>query len=66
MIIHSVAPLSALIYPTEGLDTTTVNYKSGYLQGKNSVDGFIVSRIISTDPMDYLDKDIYPGACIKL
>lgn len=66
MIIHSVAPLSALLYNSENPEMKCVPYKGGYLEGTNSMDGFLVSRIISTNPADYLDKSVYPGACIKL
>lgn len=39
--------------------------KFGFLEGIQSINGFEISRIISTDPRSYLNSDISPGSILK-
>ena len=61
MIIHSVAPLDALLPRRELPETTTLPCRGGYVEGILSAQGLTISRLISTDPALYLDARLQPG-----
>ena len=65
MIIHSVTPHEQLIHKTQQQQKEYIPYRSGYLEGENQIEGFIVSRVISTDPKDFLNISITPGKMLK-
>ncbi len=54
MILHSVAPLSALIPPDETPPSETISVRGTLLAGRRTPEGFAVSRVLSTNPADYL------------
>lgn len=66
MLIHSVAPLQMLMSPPENTPTQIRSCKYGFVEGVPGQDGFIISRIISTDPHAYLDQSYSPGSKIVL
>ena len=61
MIIHSVAPLDALLPRQELPETTALPCRGGCVEGVLSPRGLTISRLISTDPALYLDARLQPG-----
>lgn len=54
MILHSVAPLSLLLEPDETPPPETITVRGALLAGRRTPEGFAVSRVLSTNPRDYL------------
>lgn len=42
-----------------------ITYRGIRLEGVRTSDGFVVSRIISSDPLVFLEKSISPGSVIR-
>ena len=66
MVIHSVAPLSMLIPEAPVRPCEIRRFEGGFLEGQQDPDGFRISRLISTDPMLYLDPKYAPGQLLGL
>jgi hypothetical protein len=64
MIIHSVAPLSHLVETPEYPELTVKSFSGGYFEGRNTPEGFVLSRLHSTDPALYLKKNYAPNSII--
>lgn len=65
MVIHSVTPLEYLLPQDKSLEMEYRPCKYGFVAGTNGIDGFTISRIITTDLNAYLDKDFSLGNIFK-
>ncbi|MBQ7875283.1 MAG: hypothetical protein IJ306_09045 [Oscillospiraceae bacterium] len=65
MILWTVEPFDR-IFPTELSKTVTMSIASGFLEGSMTPRGFAVSRLISTNPKDYLNSEYSPGNIRKI
>ena len=54
MILHSVAPLPMLLEPEEAPPPETRTVRGVLLAGHRTPEGFAVSRVLSSNPRDYL------------
>lgn len=62
MVIHSVMPANSIFPPEENSKRQCVPFAKGYLECTCGEDGgFVVERVISTDPSAYLDNRCTPG-----
>ncbi len=43
----------------------TVRLGSKFFEGVQDQNGFVISRMISTDPADYLNASYFPGSRLK-
>ncbi|MCI8441623.1 MAG: hypothetical protein HFG27_03710 [Provencibacterium sp.] len=66
MILHSVAPLSMLLPEQEQPPLETLPAGGALLEGRRTPEGFLVSRLISTNPADYLSARYMPGSLCPL
>lgn len=66
MILHSVAPLSLLLPKQEQPPLETLPAGGALLEGRRTPEGFLVSRLISTNPADYLSARYMPGSLYPL
>jgi hypothetical protein len=64
MLIHSVAPLSNLLPAPVYPPLTTRRFAGGMLEGQETPEGFVLSRLYSTDPAMYLKSEYTPGMTI--
>ncbi len=64
MILHTTVPYDK-IFETNGIVSHAINTTDGILEGKMTAKGFVVSRLISTNPGAYLDKRYTPGGIYK-
>lgn len=64
MILHSIAPHGMLLPQEEPLPEELLVFGSIPLSGRRTAGGFVVSRILSTNPSDYLRADLSPGSVI--
>lgn len=62
MILHSVAPLSLLLPQEETIPQESISTGSMSLLGRHTPQGFLISRVISTDPSVYLRGSCMPGS----
>jgi hypothetical protein len=62
MLIHSVTPLEMLIERPEIPAASIKEIPGGYLEGYDTPQGFCMSRLCSTDPMQYLRAEYTPGS----
>lgn len=60
MILWTIEPFDR-IFPTELSKTVTMNIASGFIEGNMTPEGFSVSRLVSTNPKDYLNEEYFPG-----
>jgi hypothetical protein len=60
MILWTTVPFE-MIFPSEPSKSCTMEFDGGILEGTRSDEGFTVSRLISTDPKQYLKKENAPG-----
>ena len=65
MILWTVEPYDR-IFPTELSKTITMNIASGFIEGSITPLGFSVSRLVSTNPADYLKSEYSPGHIRKI
>ncbi|MEG1965781.1 MAG: YlzJ-like family protein [Oscillospiraceae bacterium] len=65
MIIHSVTPSNFLIYPPDLPQLQMKAFDDGYVEGYEGEEGFVLTRVISTDPKVYLDDKFSPGNIYK-
>ena len=68
--IYSILPYEKL-YEEElnknDFSTEEITYKGMILQGQRQKgNSFLINRVISTDPSNYLDSSIAPGSIIKI
>lgn len=54
------------IFPTEFSKTVTMSIAGGFLEGNMTPEGFSVSRLVSTNPKDYLNSEYSPGHIRKI
>ncbi len=66
MLIHSVTPIHYLTEQPEYPALTMKQFSGGFLEGRETPQGFMLSRLHSTDPGLYLKKEYAPGTEIKL
>lgn len=64
MVIHSIMPTSFLMQDNLQPSSEFRPYQRGYIEGHCGDNGFVVSRIISTDPAAYLDPSITVGSTL--
>lgn len=64
MLIHSIAPIEYLMGPAAPSNSVCRTYGSRVLQGHETPQGFVLERVISTDPADYLRADWSPGSLL--
>ena len=60
MILWTVEPFDR-IFPTDFPETVTMDIGSGFLEGRMTLFGFTVSRLVSTDLKNYLKSEYSPG-----
>lgn len=65
MILWTTVPFEC-IFPSEAQKSCTMEIEGGILEGVRGEDGFTVSRLISTDPRQYLKEDNAPGYIRKI
>ena len=53
-----------LATPEQGIPTETRIVENRILEGSRTNEGFVVNRVISTNPFDFLDKRFSPGTRI--
>ncbi|MBR5485850.1 MAG: hypothetical protein IKV41_05010 [Oscillospiraceae bacterium] len=61
MLIHSVIPQN-LMFPPEMPASQIKPCRYGYVECIANNGGFTVSRLISTNPLAYLDPNFAPGS----
>ncbi len=66
MLIHSVTPVHYLKEQPEYPALTFKRFSGGFLEGQETPQGFMLSRLHSTDPRIYLKKEYAPGSEILL
>ena len=66
MLIHSIAPLPLLLPPDEEPRPETLSLSGALLEGRRTPQGFLVSRLLSTNPADYLCGRYAPGSLCPL
>ena len=66
MILHSIAPLSLLLPEGQEPLQETLPVNGALLQGRRVPEGFLIDRLISTNPADYLDTRYMPGSVCTL
>lgn len=66
MLIHSVAPLPLLLPPAGSPPAETLPAGGALLEGRRMPEGFCISRLISTNPADYLNPRYAPGSICPL
>ena len=62
MILHSIAPLPLLLPKEEQLPKETLAVGGALLEGQRTPKGFLITRLISTNPADYLSGRYAPGS----
>jgi len=62
VLIHAAAPVWMPQAPVS--PTAVRRFAGGCCEGLDTPQGFVVQRIISTDPADYLSPHCYPGAVL--
>ena len=65
MLIHSVTPVHLLIEQPEIPALEQRLIAGGYLEGGRTEQGFVLSRVCSTNPADYLNGGFAPGQILK-
>lgn len=65
MIVHSVAPLCCLLPESPPECFETLDTPRGLVMGKKSESGFLITRVLSTDPTAYLDNTLTPGGIYR-
>lgn len=66
MLIHSVTPPLMLSEQPEIPALEQKLIAGGYVEGSNTPQGFVLSRLCSTNPSDYLDSRYAPGQIYKI
>lgn len=61
MIIHSIVPVDFLTEQPVLPVCTLKQFKGGMVEGIKTEQGFVINRIISTDPSIYLNPKYAPG-----
>lgn len=64
MIIHSVTPVELLMEQPQASSAAVMEIQGGYLEGHRTPQGFVTSRLISTDPALYLKNEYAPGSIL--
>ena len=64
MLIHSITPLDFLREPPEYPQLVMKRFRGGLLEGEETPQGFVISRLYSTDPALYLKEQYGPGAVL--
>ena len=64
MILHTINPIE-LIFPYEYKQQEIKSIDGGFVEGTITNDGFMISRLISTDPKMYLGGRYGIGEIIK-
>ncbi|MDF2877110.1 MAG: hypothetical protein K0S30_206 [Clostridia bacterium] len=62
MMYYSVAPIYGLDEP---LDYVELDYNGSSVLACKTGEGYILERIYSTDPKDYLREDLKPGKLLE-
>ena len=65
MILHTIIPLEQVFSQPMNVTYEYRPMHNGYLQGIHSDGVFTVSRVISTNPRDYLDPRFAPGSTLR-
>ncbi len=63
MLIHSIMAHD-VIFPAEPVQSCCMQLDNRWLEGTVTAEGLKLSRLISTDPADYLQAQWQPGQCI--
>lgn len=66
MLIHSFVPPEYLVDPPPAPALETVSQNGMVFEGVWDRQDFIVSRLISTNPADYLNPSFAPGGRLRL
>ncbi|OJU12729.1 MAG: hypothetical protein BGN88_03880 [Clostridiales bacterium 43-6] len=61
MFLYTMMPKEYIFNEAEGTQPETGSYKNCFFEGTRGAEGFVISRLISTNPADYLNKDFTPG-----
>ena len=64
MIIHSVTPLDMLIEQAPPQRTASMQEDGGCAEGVETPEGFMMTRLHSTNPALYLKKELSPGSIL--
>ncbi|PHV70645.1 hypothetical protein CS063_08920 [Sporanaerobium hydrogeniformans] len=62
MPYYSIAPLYGLDEPVEYVE---IDYEGYRLLACKTQDGYVVERLYSTNPKDYLKQNLYPGQLLQ-
>lgn len=68
MLLYTIVPQEVIFEGMVKDDDTTykqINYMGCEMIVKDSGDKYIVERLLSTDPQDYLNEKFQPGAIIE-
>ena len=65
MLLYTTEPLELVLGTGETRSFSSKNVDGILLEGEDSVDGFKISRILSTNPKAYLNTAYAPGKTIK-
>ncbi|MDF2568247.1 MAG: YlzJ-like protein [Oscillospiraceae bacterium] len=65
MILHTIIDLSEVMASPQDISYEYKQIGSCMLQGTNCKEGFMVDRIISTNPSDYLNPKYQIGKFLK-
>lgn len=66
MLIHSVTPADFLREFPEYPQLTMKKFYGGFIEGEDTPQGFVISRLHSTNPALYLSKAYAPGAVFAI
>ena len=61
-MMYSVAPIYGLDEPVEYVE---VNYNGMEVLACKTPEGYVLERIYSTDPKDYLNQQLQPGTLLE-
>ena len=62
MILHTILPVERVLMAELPKPPATVQIAGGLLEGRETPKGFVIDRLIATDPRLYLDPALAPGA----
>ncbi|MCL2578491.1 MAG: YlzJ-like family protein [Oscillospiraceae bacterium] len=65
MIIHSVTPIQYLLEDEKPSRIRAIAVAGGQLEGQDTPQGFVATRLYSTDPALYLKNEYKPGSIFR-
>lgn len=66
MILHTIMPIDFVLKDMSTPDTRQYVEQNGeFFEGVKNEQGFIINRVISTNPATYLNSEFSPGKTLK-